>query len=150
MTKRNQTPETAPAVLETAAANLPANINTAFDAIAALEAAKVTDLIEVSGELLKLEAGESFTGIMTNTNELMEAQEEGKQPFLCVVMYAKNKSKVLCADAVVISAQRKIFGEANLNAANSMFKAVRLDCHGMKKSASNAMREYRDIKVFTA
>ncbi len=123
-----------------------ATIETTFNALANFEAQETADLIELTSELLKLEAGESFNGILSNEIEYMDSQDEGGAPFPCAVLYAKNKSKVLCADAVVVSTQKKLFAGVE----GLAFKVVRMECRGMRKSASNSKNEYRDIKIYTA
>lgn len=123
-----------------------ATIDQTFNALAEFEKAETGDLIELTSELLKLEAGESFNGIMSNQVELMDSQDEGGEPFPCAVLYAKNKSKVLCADAVVVSTQKKLFAGIE----GIAYKVVRMECRGMRKSASNSKNEYRDIKIYTA
>jgi hypothetical protein len=125
--------------------NQVATIETTFNALAAFEAQETGDLIELTSELLKLEAGESFNGILSNEIEYMDSQDEGGAPFPCAVLYAKNKSKVLCADAVVVSTQKKLFADIEGQA----YKVVRMECRGMRKSASNSKNEYRDIKIYT-
>lgn len=122
-----------------------ATIDATFNALANFEAQETADLIELTSELLKLEAGESFNGIMSNEVEFMDSQDEGAAPFPCAVLYAKNKSKVLCADAVVTSTQKKLFAGIE----GIAFKVVRMECRGMRKSASNSKNEYRDIKIYT-
>lgn len=123
-----------------------ATIETTFNALANFEAQDTANLIELTSELLKLEAGESFNGILSNELEYMDSQDEGAEPFACAVLYAKNKSKVLCADAVVVSTQKKLFA----NVDGQAYKVVRMECRGMRKSASNSKNEYRDIKIYTA
>jgi hypothetical protein len=130
---------------EAAAENQLTTIESTFNALANFEAQDTSNLIELTSELLKLEAGESFNGIMSNEIELMDSQDEGAEPFPCAVLYAKNKSKVLCADAVVVSTQKKLFAGIEGQA----YKVVRMECRGMRKSASNSKNEYRDIKIYT-
>ena len=137
------------AAADTAAANTENQIATmdqTFNALANFEAQETANLIELTSELLKLEAGESFNGILSNEIEYMDSQDEGGAPFPCAVLYAKNKSKVLCADAVVVSTQKKLFAGIE----GLAFKVVRMECRGMRKSASNSKNEYRDIKIYTA
>ena len=122
-----------------------ATIETTFNALANFEAQDTSNLIELTSELLKLEAGESFNGVLSNEVEYMDSQDEGAEPFPCAVLYAKNKSKVLCADAVVVSTQKKLFAGIEGQA----YKVVRMECRGMRKSASNSKNEYRDIKIYT-
>lgn len=122
-----------------------ATIEATFNALANFEAQETGNLIELTSELLKLEAGESFNGIMSNEVEFMDSQDEDGAPFPCAVLYAKNKSKVLCADAVVVSTQKKLFADIQGQA----YKVVRMECRGMRKSASNSKNEYRDIKIYT-
>lgn len=133
------------AAADAAANNQIATIETTFNALANFEAQETGDLIELTSELLKLEAGESFNGIMSNEIEYMDSQDEGAEPFACTVLYAKNKSKVLCADAVVVSTQKKLFAGVE----GLAYKVVRMECRGMRKSASNSKNEYRDIKIYT-
>ena len=137
------------AAADTAAANTENQIATmdqTFNALANFEAQETANLIELTSELLKLEAGESFNGILSNEIEYMDSQDEGGAPFPCAVLYAKNKSKVLCADAVVVSTQKKLFAGID----GLAYKVVRMECRGMRKSASNSKNEYRDIKIYTA
>lgn len=103
------------------------------------------DLIELTSELLKLEAGEQFIGYMTNQIEMIESQDADGQPYEAVVMYHRNKSKVICADAVAVSTAKKLF--AGIPSDQAAFKAVRIECHGMRKSSSNSKNEYRDLKI---
>jgi len=123
-----------------------ATIDQTFNALANFEAQETANLIELTSELLKLEAGESFNGVLSNEVEFMDSQDEGGAPFPCAVLYAKNRSKVLCADAVVVSTQKKLFAGIE----GLAFKVVRMECRGMRKSASNSKNEYRDIKIYTA
>jgi len=123
-----------------------ATMDQTFNALANLEAQETANLIELTSELLKLEAGESFNGVLSNEVEYMDSQDEGGAPFPCAVLYAKNRSKVLCADAVVVSTQKKLFAGIE----GLAFKVVRMECRGMRKSASNSKNEYRDIKIYTA
>ena len=119
-----------------------------FAGIDALENAQEGELIELTSEILKLEAGESFTGVMTNKTEMVDSQDAGGQPFEAVVMYAKNKSKVLIADVVALSAQKKLF--AGIDASTTAYKAVKIVNHGMRKSTAGGGKEYRDLKIYTA
>lgn len=134
-----------------AAENLPA-VNSGpsddlFSKMDALQSAKIDELIELTSEILKLEAGEEFVGVMTNQTELVEAQEEGKEPFPAVVMYAKNKQKVLCADVVVLSQQKRIFEGVPAN--ETAFKVVRMVNNGERASAKGGGKKYRDIRIYT-
>lgn len=152
MAKKETTTEKNAAAVPAAADNqnnAPATISTAFAALEVLESKPAAEMIELTSELLKLEAGESFVGLLTNQTEMMESQDEDGKPFECAVLFAKNKSKVLCADAVVVSTQKRIFGEVNPASGDISYKAIRMESHGMRKSASNATREYRDIKIYT-
>ena len=140
------TEQTAPATTEQNN-NAPALMTDTFNKLAEFEKQDTGDLIELTSELLKLEAGEAFNGILTNNVEMMQSQDEGGEPFPCAVLYAKNKSKVLCADAVVISTQKRLF--ASVPEGDQAAVVVRIESRGMRKSASNSKNEYRDLKIYT-
>lgn len=140
MTNKNQNTESA--------VNLPATFEQQFNAIELIEKTETDQLIELTSDLLKLEAGESFTGILTNQVEYMTSQDGDGSEFPCAVLYAKNKSKVLCADAVVLSTQKRLFSSVEPGA--MAYQAVKMECRGMRKSSTNSKNEYRDIKIFTA
>lgn len=101
------------------------------------------ELNELTSTLLKLEAGEKFDGVMANEIEMLK-NEEGEE-YECCVLYGKDKSKVLIADAVAVSSIKRYFD----NNGTKDFAPVRIVCKGMRKSSTDSKREYRDLKIMT-
>jgi len=118
-----------------------------FDQIARMKNSGPKDKIELTSSLLQLEEGEEWAGVMTNQMETLQGTAgDGVTPqdYEAIVMYDENRSKILCADAVVISTAKKYFEKFP----NQKFVVVYMINKGDRKSAKDAKRIYRDIKIF--
>lgn len=143
MAKTTKNPEQDNAPVVAAQNSALAAIGDNFALLEKFENADDNQLTELTSNLLKLEAGEVWNGIIVNQFDTMESTDADGKPYDVVVGYDKNKNRVSIADAVVLSCMRSHF-EKN---ADQPFALARLSCKGMKQSTKDSKREYRDISV---
>lgn len=101
------------------------------------------ELIELTSAILKLEEGEVWNGIVTREKQAMKSTDEKGEDYEGYVGYNSSMEKTVLADSVVIGAFDDYFGKYPA-AENAL---CRISCKGMKKSAKDAKKEYRDLTV---
>lgn len=107
------------------------------------EAADDSQLMELTSALLKLEEGEIWHGAITNEIVSMKSSDDGGDDYEGLVAFNKARERVIVSDAVVLGAMKEHF----LKNPETPFVYARISCKGMKKSARDAKKEYRDLTV---
>lgn len=109
----------------------------------AFETVDDSELIELTSNILKLEAGEVWNGVVLNEKQTMKSTDEDGKDYDGYVGYNAAMEKTILSDAVIIGAMDDNFSKYP----NLQHCLVRVSCKGMKKSAKDSKKEYRDLTV---
>jgi len=109
----------------------------------AFESVDDAELIELTSNILKLEAGEIWNGVVLNEKQTMKSTDEDGKDYEGYVGYNSAMEKTILSDAVVIGAMDDHFSKFP----SAQHCLVRVSCKGMKKSAKDSKKEYRDLTV---